>query len=311
MELCEDRLETLRRQLERQRQLRQRRASLQSQLRQLEEREAELAAQRAEEQEDVDRLEGGSLAAYFYRLTGSLEDRLDRERREAWEAAVRHDAVLRELDAVRQDLDAAEEELRSLAGCEERYQAALAEKAAALKAQGTPQAGRLRQLEERLAALAGQRRELQEARAAGEAALATTDDILSSLSSAEGWGTWDLLGGGLLTDLAKHGHLDDAQRNVEYLQVQLRRFRTELADVAVDADLHVQIEGFLRFADYFFDGLFADWAVLDRIHNSQSQVQKTRDQIWRVLDRLQDLETAADQEQASLEQERENFIVRA
>ena len=81
--------------------------------------------------------------------------------------------------------------------------------------------------------------------------------------------------------------------------------------MAVDADLHVQIEGFLRFADYFFDGLFADWAVLDRIHNSQSQVQQTRDQIWRVLARLRDLETAAEQEQASLEQERENFIVRA
>jgi len=35
--------------------------------------------------------------------------------------------------------------------------------------------------------------------------------------------------------------------------------------------MQVNVDGFLRFADYFFDGLFADWAVLDRINQSQEQ----------------------------------------
>jgi len=311
METYDEQIRALRGQLLRQEHLKTRLESLRHQLRRLEEREAELAESRAAEQADVDRLEGGSLAAYFYRFTGALEDRLDREREEAYQAAVRHDAVCRELDAVRQDIETAETELRTLCGGEERYRSLLAEKAAALKAAGAPAGGRLRQMEERLAYLTGQQRELREAIEAGEKALRTADDILTSLSSAEGWGTWDLLGGGLLTDLAKHGHLDDAQRKVEHLQVQLRRFRTELADVTIQADLQVQIDGFLGFADYFFDGLFADWAVLDRIHNSQSQVQGTRDQIWSVLARLRDMEAAVVREMESLREESDNLIIQA
>ncbi len=57
---------------------------------------------------------------------------------------------------------------------------------------------------------------------------------------------------------------------------------TELADVTIHADMQVNIDGFLRFADYFFDGLFANWAVLDQIGHSQTQVQSTRNQTENV-----------------------------
>ena len=61
---------------------------------------------------------------------------------------------------------------------------------------------------------------------------------------------------------------------------------TELADVTLDGNLQMSIDGFLRFADYFFDGIFADWMVLDRIHQSQSQVEDTKNQISAVLRQL-------------------------
>ncbi len=85
-------------------------------------------------------------------------------------------------------------------------------------------------------------------------------------------------------DLAKYEELDDAQEQIEQLQVELRRFKTELADVEITADLQVTVDSFLKFADFFFDfGLFADWAVLDHINQAQSRVENTKDQIKRVL----------------------------
>ena len=61
---------------------------------------------------------------------------------------------------------------------------------------------------------------------------------------------------------------------MERLQSQLRRFKTELADVGgIGADVRVNVDGFLRFADYFFDGIFVDFAVMDHISNSAEQVQ--------------------------------------
>ena len=290
-------LRRLRAQVERKRQLETIVQELQTQRAGLTSWVQELQRQMQLEQADVDRLEGHSLAAFFYGVVGKMDEKLTKERREAYAARVKYDAAARELSGLEAELLEREAEQRTLSGCESRYAQALRARGEALKAAGGAVGAEILKLEARLAELESQRRELREAVSAGEAARNTADAILSSLGSAEGWGTWDLVGGGLISDLAKHGHLDDAQQMVEQLQVQLRRFKTELPDVTIQADLQISIDGFLRFADYFFDGLFADWMVLDRIGQSQSQTQETRNQIQLVLDRLEALLRAADREQ--------------
>ena len=271
-------------------------------------RAEELKEAMREEQADVDRLEGRSLAAFFYNVVGKMDEKLTRERQEAYAARVRYDAAARELAGAEEDLARCQAELGTLDGCEERYAALLREKTQAVKAAGGAAAEQILRMEEREAYLESQERELGEASAAGQSALATADEILESLSSAEGWGTWDLIGGGLIADLAKHSKLDEAQAAVEYLQSQLRAFRTELADVTISADFQVNIDGFLRFADYVFDGIFADWAVLDRINQAQAQVEDTRAQICAVLDRLGQMADQAERERAGLRQEIEGLV---
>lgn len=249
-----------------------------------------------EEQADVDRLEGRSLAAFFYRVTGKRGEKLDKERQEAYAARVKYDAAVRELAGAEDDLRRCRSELNDVWDSESRYQALWAEKIQAVKKTGGPEGEKILNLEERISVLEAQEKELEEAVSAGRKALSITDQILSSLDSAEGWGTWDLVGGGLMTDLIKHDHLDTAQNLVEGLQSQLRAFKTELADVTLDGDLQVSIDGFLRFADYFFDGIFSDWMVLDRIHQSQSQVEDTKNQISAVLRQLDTRLSQVDQE---------------
>ena len=261
-----------------------------------------------DEQRDVERLEGRSLAAFFYNVIGKMDEQLTREREEAYAAQVKYDAAAQELAGVEKDLARCEADLAAMQGCEARYAALLKAKAAEVKVMGGADAEKIMRMEERLAFLTSQKKELEEAISAGNAALATTEHILSSLGSAEGWGTWDLFGGGQISDLAKHGHLDDAQANVEYLQSQLRRFQTELADVKICADMQVNIDGFLRFADYFFDGLFADWAVLGKIHRAQDQVLSTRRAIASVLSRLKSMLHSAQQEGSRLHSELETFV---
>lgn len=274
-------------------------------------RAEELKEAMREEQADVDRLEGRSLAAFFYNVVGKMDEKLTRERQEAYAARVRYDAAARELAGAEEDLARCQAELGTLDGCEEQYAALLREKTQAVKAAGGAAAEQILRMEEREAYLESQERELGEASAAGQSALATADEILESLSSAEGWGTWDLMGGGMLSDLAKHSHLDDAQAAVGELQTHLRHFKTELADVTIDANLQVNIEGFLRVADYFFDGLLADWAVLDQIRTSREQVQHTRSQICEVLGQLRALQARAEEEQARIAREIEQLVAGA
>lgn len=126
----------------------------------LSEQVRDLETVKLEEQADVDRLEGRSLAAFFYAVIEKLDEHLDQERREAYAARVKYDAAARELDGVDRDLLRCESELLSLQGCESRYEAALKEKAAAVKAAGGRDGAEILRLEERAAFLESQGKEL-------------------------------------------------------------------------------------------------------------------------------------------------------
>ena len=311
MTYYDEKLKALQEKISRSRQLTSMLKELRSQRDTIAARVQELEAIKMDEQADVDRLEGRSLASFFYNVIGKMDERLNKEREEAYAARVKYDAAARELEAIDGDIQRCESELSGLRGCEREYEATLREKANAVKSAGGARAEEILKLEERHAYLESQKKELREAISAGNSARSTAESVLSSLDSAEGWGTWDLLGGGLLADMAKHSHLDEAQGAIERLQSQLRRFKTELADVTIHADMQVNVDGFLRFADYFFDGLFADWAVMDKISQSQSQVQSTKNQIDSVLSRLNSMMSAAEREQAQTKSKLDALVLEA
>ena len=261
------------------------------------------------EQADVDRLEGHSLAAFFYQVIGKMDEKLDKERQEAYAARVKYDAALHDLSSVDADLAQIQNRLARLSDCERQYQAALSEKIKSIKASTHPAAQQVAESESRIAALKVQKRELLEAINAGKTALHTVNEVLETLDNAEGWSTWDVMGGGLMADLAKYEELDDAQEQIEQLQVELRRFKTELSDVEITADLQVTVDSFLKFADFFFDGLFADWAVLDHINQAQSRVENTKGQIKRVLALLKKMREDIDVQIADEKEKQEQLAV--
>ena len=311
MTYYDEELQTLQKQLARKKHLQALLKELHSQRAELEQRVSELKAVMDKEQSDVERLEGRGLTALFYGIVGKKEEKLDEQRREAVTARAKYDVATQEMDLVLRRISRYEEELVSYDKVEMRYAYALKQKVQLLKSTATPVSEKILQYEEQLSNLENQKREINEAISAGTKAKNIANQVLSELDDAEGWGTWDLLGGGLISDLAKHSSLDDAQEEIEHLQVQLRRFKTELADVTIRAEMQVNIDGFLRFADYFFDGLFADWAVLDKIEESQAEVKNIISQIQAVLDKLASMLSRAENEQKSVQAKLDAFVVEA
>lgn len=270
-----------------------------------------LDAQRIKEQADVDRLEGRSLAAFFYHVMGKMDEKLDRERTEAYAAAVRYDAAVRELADVEDQIARSKTEITSLLGCEDRYARALTQRLEAIKAAGGTDAQTLLHAEEELCRLQSQQKELEEAILAGTAALSILEQVEHHISQADSYSTWDMLGGGLMAGLAKHDELDAAQNEIERLQLQLRRFKTELADVNIQADVQIALDDFTRFADIFFDGLFADLAVQDEINRAWQEVKTVRSQVESMLSRLHSMDMDAQARYAQLRTEQERIALTA
>ena len=137
------------------------------------------------EQADVDRLEGHSLAAFFYQVIGKMDEKLDKERQEAYAARVKYDAAFHDLSSVDADLAQIQNRLARLSDCERQYQAALSEKIKSIKVSAHPAAQQIAESESRIAALKVQKRELLEAINAGKTALHTVNEVLETLDNAE------------------------------------------------------------------------------------------------------------------------------
>lgn len=279
----------------------------------LEQKVTELGKVKQEEQEDVDRLQKGSLAVFFYKATGKIDEKLSKELAEAYAAAVKYAAAERELEGVNYDIAECRRRLSELQWIEREYQRMIEEKAKQIKAENGPVVEQILQLERQIFFLQNQKKEIDEAINAGQAARSISQKILGDLQSAKDWGTWDMIGGGLITDMMKYDKLNSAQSNVQDLQTALRNFRTELADVkeGISADIHLEIGDFLHFADYFFDGLFTDWMVYDRISESKTRAENTCRQIETVLEKLHILLDENAEEQERLAEELEEKIVSA
>lgn len=128
--------------------------------------------------------------------------------------------------------------------------------------------------------------QMKEAVDAGERALITLKAAQKELNSAKNWGFIDLFGGGLVTDFIKHSKLNHATKSMERAKYDLGVFQRELQDVHVPLNLHIEVEGFLKFADFFFDGVVADYLVQSKIQTARNQLE---DAIYRVESILMDL----------------------
>jgi hypothetical protein len=133
------------------------------------------------------------------------------------------------------------------------------------------------------------RREIGEAIAAGERSLESLRAAKEKLNSAKNWGIVDLFGGGFFTDLIKHSKMNDASACIKAAQRDFEIFQRELADVTVPLDLKMEVNGFLSFADFFFDGLIADYLVQSKIADARKQVEEAMERVEEMLIQLKGL----------------------
>ncbi len=284
---------------------------LENQQKNLTNKMVELKAQLEKEELDVESLEGKSVAHIFYSILGNIDKHLSKERQEALAARLKYDQSVRELEEVKSQINKLILEKDQYRNCESTYKRLYEQKKELLLQSNSDTADRILSLTEQFSLITNHRKEVKEAIGAGSKVISHLDNALKSLDSAHGWGTWDLLGGGLISDLAKHSHIDAAKNEVEQTQLALSRFRTELADVRINSEISIDTNGFAKFADFFFDGLIADWCMQSRIQASQESVANTRNKVNQVVSRLISMEQSEASKLELIEKEINALITQA
>lgn len=109
------------------------------------------------------------------------------------------------------------------------------------------------------------------------------EEAQHELGSARGWGLWDLFGGGFISTMIKHGHMDDAEKHIREAQRLLEMAGHLAPDVR--SLFEEKDHGIARLADWLFDGTLSDLYMQSCIGDRKRAVEK-------LLERVQGLEDA-------------------
>lgn len=270
-----------------------------------------LQASLRSEEADVEQLEHMSLTRILASLRGNRDDAISRERAEA--DAVRYRVAESEslLDVLNTEIATAQSRLDRLADAPRTYAAVLMEKESYLSATGDPRGRRLLEIATERGTVAAEQREVTEALTAAAAALSALAAVKERLDSASGWSTYDtFFGGGAISSSIKHQRMDEAAQAAAFADHRLAILRTELADVqglGVTAP-QLAMTSMTRFVDVWFDNIFTDLAVRDRIQTAQRNVQHALNIVQQVQLKLARRAEAAKSRTATLQSERARIL---
>lgn len=246
----------------------------------------QLKGKLAEEKADVKKLESFHITNFFSTITGTKYEKLDKENREVLAVQLQLEEAEKTRDEISVSILDLRKKLNEVNSSEQLYEELLEKKELLIKNSDSRYADELYRLSEQEGEIQAYLKEIDEAINAGENAQQALTNAAESLNSASNWGTFDMLGGGMISSAIKHSRMDDASNHIHIAQSRMRNFQKELLDIDEMIHVDMDVSGLLKFADFFFDGLIVDWMVQGRINSSLDQVQ---DQLAKVRNILRNL----------------------
>lgn len=269
-------------------------------------------AELADEAKDVDRLDGFSPTLIWAVLRGNRDERLEAERAE--QRAAEYTVALAEsrLASAEGELAAAQATIRALGDVQARRTAALDAKERAVVAAGHPGAAELDDLAHRTGAARSELTEVREVVAAAAEADRTLRGALGCLDSASNWAAVDTFGGGgFLADMAKRDKMDEAAEWMRAADRALRRLSTELGDLGHQGVGGVDVDALTGAFDVWFDNIFSDWSVMNRIDEARSRVRRAAAAVGQVRAATDQRAARLEKQLAELAARRESLVLRA
>ncbi len=238
------------------------------------------------EQLDVEKMSQTSLKTLFYKCLGTHDKQVAKEKEEALAAVLKYESCKKSVDELTDKLSQLTNRHYEMSKVQDKLDALYEEKRRVMASFNMPEYAKIGQLEKEMSFIRREIKELKEAITPGNMAINTLNEAIELLDSAGDWGTWDLLGGGLIADMMKHDKIDKAKQAILNAQTYVQRLQVELQDVNMSLDGSIQITGGAVFADFFFDGLIADWYMQSKISQSRDNVVATCGKIRKIVSTL-------------------------
>jgi hypothetical protein len=237
------------------------------------------------EQNDVDKLENNSIDKLVFTILNNYEKKYDKEVSELESASLDYDRLLEDRRYYEDKLKDLTKEFESINVNNEDLLLAKRDKLREL-ANDPAISKKISSFTEEINNINSDVIEVNEAYSIGQQAVTRLNDIKRQLDSAEGWGLFDIMGGGMVSSLIKHERMNQAKTEINRLKKLLKSYENELADVDYAEHLDIEIDGFIAFTDIFMDNIFSDFSSLNSIKKAKIQVENTYNRVYDIQERL-------------------------
>jgi hypothetical protein len=232
---------------------------------------------------DVEKLEDFSPTLIWATMRGNLDERLATERAEHRAAEYRVAAAQSAVRSAERERDVFRAARDRLGDVDARRAAALTAKEAWVLAAGADGAGELARLAAEVGTTRGELTELREVIGAAERASTALSGASRHLDSAGNWATYDTFGGGgFFADMMKRQKMDQAVELMRKADESLRVLSRELGDLGREGVGGIDVVGLIVTFDVWFDDIFSDWTVMNRIKEARDRVRAALDAVGRV-----------------------------
>ncbi len=273
---------------------------------------ASLMSKYEEESMDVERMKAESLSVYIMKLVGKYEGKLDKETEEMLAAKREYDKAVEKVKELKQQRSELDSRLADLHKDKQIYEAELQKREQTLKNDRNSAASqKYHELDEQENYLSQQLVETEEATRAANRVIATAEGAIGHLESAESWATYDIwFSKGLLSHMAKYDHIDNAEETFNRLNFQMDDLRRELKDINIsEMPGFSGIDSTTRTIDFWFDNIFTDLNVRDRIREDSEQLRRLRNRIHDVIRMLEGKKSTINGEIAAIRNKRNELII--
>lgn len=226
---------------------------------------------------DVEQMKKDSLSTTLLKFFRAYEGRLNKETEEMIRAKLEYDKAAARLEELNREREELSGRISSIAEDKQVYEAELNKRREAiLKNTSDEVSVKYRQLEEEEAFTVKQLVETDEAISAANRVKNTANRAIQHLDSAESWATYDVWAkGGIFSHMAKYDHIDNAQSEFNTLVSQMKDLQKELSDVNLyDAPGVSGIDSTTRAIDFWFDNIFTDLNVRDKIRGDMEELRR-------------------------------------
>lgn len=292
--------------------LKERMDKLRARIKEAENEVKSLSAKFEAESLDVEQMKAESLSVYILKMIGRYEGKLNKETEQMLAAKMEYDKASEKVKELHLQRGETEERLAALNQEKQVYEAELNKREEMIRNNVTSEASiKYRELEAAQELLSRQLVETDEALRAANRVISTADNAMEHLESAEKWATYDVwLKGGLLSHMAKYEHIDNAEESFNRLSSQMDDLQRELSDISIPGTPSFSgVDSTTRAVDFWFDNIFTDLSVRDRIRDDSEQLSTLRNQVCGVISKLKGNKSVIHQKLQDIEFGKNELII--